>query len=192
VGTGAEGLDQELVKYREYLHLLARLQIDARLQGKLDLSGVVQQSLLDAHQARDQLQGRSEVERASWLRQVLAHNLADAVRKLRTGKRDVARERSLEEALDQSSTRLEAWLAAEQSTPSQQAERHERSVRLAEALAQLPENQRRAVELRHLQGQSLAETAAAVGCSKAAVVGLLHRGVAKLRQLLPEPEAEGA
>ena len=52
--------------------------------------------------------------------------------------------------------------------------------------AMLTEEQRRAVELRHLKGQSLAEVAAALGCSKAAVVGLLHRGVHTLREVLAE------
>jgi RNA polymerase sigma-70 factor (ECF subfamily) len=171
-------------EFRDYLTLLARLQVDPRLQGKLDLSGVVQQTLLEAHQAAGQLERMSEDEKAAWLRRALANNLADAIRKLRAGKRDAARERSLEEALEESSARLEVWLASEQSSPSEQAMRQEQALRLAAALARLPENQRRAVELRHLRGLSLAETAAALGCSKAAAVGLLNRGVRKLRELL--------
>ena len=127
----ADVYDQELVQYREYLALLARLQLDPHLQGKIDLSGIVQQTLLEAHQAREQLRGRTQEERASWLRKALAHNLADEVRKLSADKRDVARVQSLEEALEQSSSRLEAWIAAEQSSPSRRAEQKEQMFRLA-------------------------------------------------------------
>jgi len=181
---------EDLGQFRAYLELLARLGADTRLQGKLDLSGVVQQTLLEAHQATAQLHGRSSEEKAAWLRRALANNLADQIRRLRSGKRDVNRERGLEDALEQSSDRVQAWLAAEQSSPSTQASRHEQALRLAEALGQLPENQRRAVELRHLKGLSLAEIAGELACSKPAVVGLLHRGVQKLRELLQALEGE--
>jgi RNA polymerase sigma-70 factor (ECF subfamily) len=175
-----------LEKYRAYLALLARLQVDPRLQGKIDLSGVVQQTLLEAHQAAGQLQGRSEAEVTGWLRRALANNLNDEVRRLGADKRNVAREQSLQTALEESSARLEAWLAVETSSPSERLIRQERALELAAALDRLPENQRRAVEVRHLQGKSLAEVAGELGCSKSAVVGLLHRGVQKLRELLSD------
>jgi RNA polymerase sigma-70 factor (ECF subfamily) len=177
-------LDDELGKFREYLHLLARLQIDRHLRAKVDLSGVVQQTLLEAHQARAKIKDRSPEEQAAWLRRALANNLADQIRMLQAGKRRAHAERSLDEAIDQSSMRLANWLAAEQSSPSTHMRRQEDAMRLANALGQLPEQQRQSVELRHLQGLSLAEIALALGCSKAAVVGLLHRGVKKLRELL--------
>src|SRR5687767_10064259 len=91
----------DLERYREYLGLLARLQVQPRLHGKLDLSGVVQQTLLEACQDFPQLPAMDAVRTAAWLRQVLSHNLADAIRKLAAGKRDVRRERSLETALDE-------------------------------------------------------------------------------------------
>jgi RNA polymerase sigma-70 factor (ECF subfamily) len=74
---------------------------------------------------------------------------------LSAGKRDVQRERSLEAALDESASRIEGWLAAQQSSPSQQAQRHERVAELMQALAELPEAQREALVLRHCEGWSL-------------------------------------
>lgn len=176
--------------YREYLSLLARLQVDPRLRGKLDLSGVVQQTLLEAHQAGPQWQEESTGQREAWLRKALAHNLNDELRKFRTAKRDVAREFSLEAALEASASRLEAWLAADQLSPSGQAEQAEQEARLAQALAQLPPDQRTAVELHYLQGLSLAETAAVLQRTKPSVVGLWQRGLRKLRELLEDREGQ--
>ena len=185
-----EGPAPDLERFRDYLRLLVRLQIDRRLQGKLDDSGIVQQTLLEAHQSMDQLRGRSEAEILAWLRKALAHNLADEIRRLSASKRDVGREESLQEALEKSSSRLESWLAVEQASPSEAAERQEQTLRLAVAMHQLPEKQRQAVELRHLKGLSLAEVATELGCTKPAVVGLLHRGVEKLRELLVNEDRE--
>src|SRR5437773_1176713 len=108
-----------LERYREYLALLARLQLDARLQGKVDLSGVVQQTLLEAHRAM----------------------------------------------------------------------RNEELLRLANAMAQLPEDHRRTVELHHLKGLALKDIAAEMGRTKGAVAALLFRGLKKLRELLTEKDA---
>jgi len=173
-------------RFRAYLRMLAELQLGHGVEAKIDPSDIVQQSLLDAHRDRGHFRGRTEAEMAAWLRQILACNLADAARLLGRGKRDTARERSLEAALDASSARLEAWLAAEQSSPSERAERNEAIVRLVDALAQLPEANRQALVLRHCQGLSLAEISARLGRTPPAVAGLLKRGLAELRTLLPD------
>jgi RNA polymerase sigma-70 factor (ECF subfamily) len=183
-GTPLSGMEE----YREYLALLARLQLDRTLHAKVDLSGVVQQTLLDAHQAMPRVPPQEGGQRAAWLRRILANNLADELRKLAAGKRDLGRECSLEAALDQSSARLEGLLATRQSSPSQQAQRHERSVELAAALARLPEAQREALVLQHWEGWSLAQIAEHMGRTKAAVAGLIKRGLQQLREDLKEPE----
>jgi RNA polymerase sigma-70 factor (ECF subfamily) len=180
----------ELERFRPYLGLLARLEVAPRLRGRVDLSGVVQQTLLEAHKGLiDHPRGaQSELETIAWLRSILSHNLTDVLRKLTAKRRDIRQECSLDAALDQSALRLERWLAAEQSSPSQHAIRQEEVLRMAQALLALPEAQRRAIEMHHLQGRSLAEIADELGSTKAAVAGLLHRGLKTMRQRLDPRE----
>jgi RNA polymerase sigma-70 factor, ECF subfamily len=180
-------LSRKLDGFRAYLRLLARVQLGPRWQGKLDPSDVVQQALLQAVQGLEQFRGRSDPELAGWLRQILARTLTNAIRDLGREKRDPARERSLEAAVEQSSARLEAWLADGQSSPSERAERNEQLLRLATAIEALPEAQREAVVLHHLQGETLDAVAERLDRSAAAVAGLIKRGLKTLRQQLQEP-----
>ena len=182
----AEG--ELLERFRAYLRLLARLQLDPRLGSKIDPSDMVQQTMLQAHRALADFRGQTDAEMAAWLRQILSRNLTHAARDFGRDKRNVARERSLEAAVEGSSVRLEAWLAAEQSSPSQRAERNEQILRLAAALETLPDEQREAVELHYWQGWTLAEIAAHQQRTASSVAGLVHRGLAKLRGILNEGE----
>jgi RNA polymerase sigma-70 factor (ECF subfamily) len=174
-----------LERYREYLRLLARLQLDPRLRGQVDPSDIVQQTLLKAHQHFDQFRGRSDQEMRGWLRAILARALIDADRKFGRQKGD--RARSLEAALEQSSAKLELLLASEESNPSHGALRAERLIALAEALAHLPEDQQTAVELRYLQGLAVPDVAERMGRSTVSVTGLLYRGMKALRDVMVEP-----
>jgi RNA polymerase sigma-70 factor (ECF subfamily) len=130
---------------------------------------------------------------AGWLRTILANNLAEAARRFGADARDVARERSLEARLNESSARLESCLQADQSSPSQRSQRairHEQLIDLARALAELPDDQRRAVELHHLKGLPVADVGERMGKSRAAVVGLLFRGLKALRLELKASDKE--
>ena len=181
-----EGAD--LGRYRNYLRLLARVQLGARPGGKLDASDLVQQTLLEAYQKRAQFRGTVESERAAWLRTILARNVTDALRAAGRLKRDVCRERSLEQALAASSVRIGAWLAAEGPTPSEQAQRHEQAIRLADALSRLPGDQREALVLHYWQGCTLAEVGTHLERTVSAVAGLLKRGLKNLREQLEAPD----
>jgi RNA polymerase sigma-70 factor (ECF subfamily) len=183
-----ETVPRWLESYRDYLRLLARLQLDPRLRSKLDPSDIAQNVLLQAAAGCKQFQGKTDAERVAWLRKILATELARASRDLGRQKRDIRREQSFEQALDESSRRLEHFLADDQSTPSEQAERNEHLLLLAAALASLPDRQREAVELHYFHELSPAEIADLLGCTVKAVGGLLHRGLDKLHEKL-DPRA---
>ena len=124
-----------------------------------------------------------------WLRKILANTLAAEGRRYSAEARDVARERSLEAELELSAFRLECLLVADQTSPSQRAVRAEELLQLAQAMAQLPEDQRLGVELHHLQALPVAAVADRMQRSRSAVVGLLFRGLKRLRELLgQQPE----
>lgn len=183
-----ERADRAPERFRDYLMHLARMQLGPQPRGKVDPSDVVQKTLLDAQRSLDDYHGAGEAEFAAWLRRLLACNLVDEFRALGRAKRDVSRERSLDADLEQSSAQLGAWLVAEQSSPSECAERHERAVRLAAALATLPEAQREALMQRHCQGRSLSEISEHLDRSTSAVAGLLKRGSRELRERLRDCE----
>src|SRR5260370_22405025 len=95
MGDQAKASNWSLEHYRDYLHLLARLQLRALLRGKLDPSDVVQETLLKAYQNRDQFRGQTAAEQAAWLRRILANILTDAARKVGAAAPDVPLARSL-------------------------------------------------------------------------------------------------
>lgn len=173
----------QIERHRSYLLLLARMQLNDRPQAKVEASDVVQHTLLEAHNCRGQFTGDS-AGLAAWLRKSLANNIRDALRRARRLKRDVHREQSLEAALENSSARLAGCLIGDQSSPSRVAVRNEELLRLSDALLELPDAQREAIVLHHLQGWTLNEVAAYLDRTDAAVAGLLHRGLRSLRELM--------
>jgi RNA polymerase sigma-70 factor (ECF subfamily) len=183
-----QALGQLLELYRNYLELLARLQLGRRLQGKVDPSDLVQETFLEAYAAFGQLRGSTEAELIGWLRQMLAHNLASLARRYGgTQRRDVRLERQLAAELEQSSRALDHNLVAPHSSPSHQAARREQAVLLADALRNLSEQYREVIILRQLEGKSFPEVARLMGRTLDSVKKLWIRALAQLRDLLGGP-----
>ncbi|HKI16955.1 MAG TPA: sigma-70 family RNA polymerase sigma factor [Isosphaeraceae bacterium] len=175
----------ELERYRSWLGLLARLQVDARFRAKFDPSDIVQQTMLEAVRDWKAFRGETEAERAAWLRQILAHVLLHEMRRYGGAqRRDVGREVSLEDALAESSRRLGAALAAPGSSPSERASRHDLELRLADALARLPADYAEIILLRNVEGLPHEEVARRMGRGVGAVRMLWVRALARLRQEL--------
>jgi RNA polymerase sigma-70 factor (ECF subfamily) len=180
-------LGQLLDSYRNYLTVLARVQIGRRLQGKVDASDVVQGAFLQAHRHFGQFRGQSQKELAGWLRQILLSNLLNLVRHYQSSRRrDLRLERDLAVELDQSSRDLDGAMFAKQSTPSQKASHREQAVLLADALSRLPEDYREVIILRHLEGLPFTEVASRMGRSLDSVDKLWVRALSRLRRLMRE------
>ena len=171
----------DLARHEPALLVWADYQLPAWVRGKLDPADLVQQTLLEAVRAPDRIAGRPDHEVLAYLRRALANNVIDAARKFARDRGAVA-----PDALAASSVRMADWLAADHTSPSERADRNDRFARLATALAALPDAQRIAVEMRHLQGMKVADIARALDRSEGAVSLLLHRAVTALRGLLAD------
>ena len=168
----------DLEKYRSYLRVLVESQMSPQLRGKIDPSGIVQQTLLEAHQSL-KAGASSDEDKFPWLRRILANNLKDEIRRNGRIKRDVGREISLEQSLEQSSLRLEVFSTGD--SPSEAFQRREKVLKLSAALERLPEAQREALIHQHWHGWPLAKIAEEMGRTRVAVAGLIKRALQTLR-----------
>ncbi len=180
-------LSSLLETYRNYLRLLARLHLDRNLQAKADPSDLVQDTLLLAHRDFDQFRGQSDAELAAWLRSIMAHHGAKLARRFRsTLSRDVDLERQLTDQLDRSAQALARLVPSAGSSPSEHLLRQEAALRLADALAKIPDHYREALVLYHLEGLSMADVAQRLDRSVHAVQKLLARGLIQLRTVMED------
>ncbi len=179
-----EAFGQLLTQYHNYLRLMARALVGGTLKLRLDSSDLVQEAFLEAHRDFPQFLGSSEAELLSWLRRILARNLADSARRQNAGLRDHRRDRSLETLLEHSSLSVQEALAATGTTASAVAAQRERAVMLADALESLPEDYRDVVVLRNLEGLKFSDVATRMGRSSGAVRMLWARAIERLSEAL--------
>jgi RNA polymerase sigma-70 factor (ECF subfamily) len=179
-----ESLEMLLVAYFDqlYRHVARRMPDSARRN--FSAEDVTQGSLLEACMKIDQFRETSPKAFVVWLKAIgeltLLRRLRDESRQKRGGRfrrllaTEVSRSDSVLSLLDK--------LPAAAKTASSIMARHEALGALQVAVARLPTEQRKAIELHLLQGKSLEETARALGRTQAAVRGLVHRGKQQLAE----------
>ncbi|MEM7474067.1 MAG: sigma-70 family RNA polymerase sigma factor [Planctomycetota bacterium] len=181
----------EFEPFRSYLHVLAETQMHNRLKSKVDASDIVQQTMLQAYQAKQQFRGSSDAEKAGWLRTILGNVLCGLARDFSRQRRDVAREQSIQ-AVEQSSLQLANLLSADGSSPSAAMHRHERAAELAQAMLKLTNEQRQAIILKYWHSSTLAEIGQHLEKTPEAVAGLIFRGMQKLKGEFQEDSEQEA
>jgi RNA polymerase sigma-70 factor (subfamily 1) len=179
---------QLLEEFRSHLETLAWIHVDPRVRTTFGMSDIIQDTLLEAWLDLDRIAALDVAARKRRLRQMLMHNLLDALHRWRAGQRDVRLEKSLETAAEASSCRLRESLTVEATSSGERLAAQEEALRLLEALARLNRRQREALVLQKYHGWTLAQIAGHLGCTVGAVAGLHARGLKKLRQHLKREE----
>jgi RNA polymerase sigma-70 factor, ECF subfamily len=178
-----EAANRLLKLYRPVLRMIADQMVGSGLQRREDASDIVQRTVLEAYAGFEQFQGRSEPEFSAWLKQILRRNVTNLVRDNRAAKRDVRREQYFNAAEGSISV---TWMqpVGRGTTPSQRVIKDEAARNLTDAIDELPDQQRVAVQMRHLEGLGIEEIATAMNKTPAAVAGLIRRGLQTLRERL--------
>jgi RNA polymerase sigma-70 factor (ECF subfamily) len=154
---------------------------------KLDVDDLLQEVALEAYRDIGQFRGRSEAQFLAWLRKILDMILLNQMRRyFGTRRRDLRRERRIGGDAEDPSWIGEEVLSAPHTTPSQQAARRERALRLTAAVARLPAAYREVVALRHREGLSFSEVARRTGRTEDSVKNVWVRALRRLRDALGE------
>jgi RNA polymerase sigma-70 factor, ECF subfamily len=175
-----------LEQYRPFLRMVAAQALDGAMKARCDASDIVQETMIEAMRDFGGFAGHTEPEFSAWIKNIHRHNVMEVLRRhLGAERRSVRRERRLFNAEGSVSF---YWNepAARQTSASQRIIRGEKALRLAAILESLPDAQRKAVALRHLEGMSLEEIADCLDRSVAATAGLIKRGLQKLRENMLE------
>ena len=176
-----QGYYQALREWAEYL-------IGPRLRRRLDESDLAQEAWAAAWEDRDRFQGTTPAEWEAWLRSILQHKLANALRAHLRQRRDLRRETVLPERIDESWASVDAMFFGREPGPLQQLEREERMARFIEAVAGLSPTEQTLIRLRLFEGLKLVEIARQLKASQGSVAGRLARATRKLQQRLGATE----
>lgn len=172
-------------RLRAYLLLTAASDLGKELAPKFGASDIVQETMLEACRDFRSFKGSSEAEYRVWIRRLLERNLIDSARSYREAQsRSVGRELSLDQTIGQTEQP-----GRETQTASSIFSRRETDELLLRAVVRLPSKQRQIIEMRHRQGLSYPEIAAALNMTETAVRKTWSRTVQKLsRELSPVDE----
>jgi RNA polymerase sigma-70 factor (ECF subfamily) len=173
--------------HRDRLRRMVELRMDARLQGRVDASDVLQDAFLDAAANLDWYLQGSELPPFLWLRLVVSQRISRYHRQhLGTKMRDAGQEVSLyRNPLPQaSSAALASMLLGRLTSPSHAAIRAEQVLQVQEALNELDPLDREIVALRHFEELSRAETAQVLGITEEAGAKRYLRALRRLKAIL--------
>jgi RNA polymerase sigma-70 factor, ECF subfamily len=182
VAGDGDALQRLIVHYHATLRGIVAAARDRSLYTRIDPDDVLQETYIVAFKslAGHQFDGLAAFYK--WLETVALSRLEDQQRALRRQKRDVARETAPPADATASYPDLVHRLADPASTPSRQVARNEAVAAVMTCLARLSDEQRDVIRMRFLEGRPVAEVAARLEKSEAAIHMLCHRALKALRE----------
>jgi RNA polymerase sigma-70 factor (ECF subfamily) len=186
-GQAAERL---LADQRPRIRRMIELRLDPAIAARVDASDVVQEVLMEASRRLDAYLREPGMPFHLWLRQIAKDRLIDAHRRHRQAqRRGVDREQPLVPAglKDHSSFELAAQFLDPELTPASAAMKQELERRLHAAIAELSDDDREIILLRHFEQLSNQDVAALHEVTEAAASMRHLRALRRLKELL-QPE----
>lgn len=183
-GPAVEAL---LARHREAVRRMIELRLDPAIVQRVDASDVVQEVLIEVSRRLRDFLAKPTMPFHLWLRHIAKDHLIDAHRKHHQAqKRGVGREQPLAGAgwAQQSSLDLAGQLVDQELTPASAAIWQELERRLREALAQLDDDDREMILMRHYEQLGNQEVAAALELTEAAASMRYLRAIRRLRDLM--------
>ena len=191
--TGEPGaVDQLLGEFREPLRRMIGLRLDPAVARRVDASDIVQDVLIEANQRLTDYLQSPDMPFHLWLRHLAQDRIIDTHRRHRQAqRRSIDKEQPIQRPAwaDQSSVQLVAQFVDGEQTPASAAIHQELQRRLNDALAQLSEDDRDVILMRHHEQLSNQDVAAALGLTEAAASMRYLRALRKLRAVLV-PESD--
>ena len=166
-----QAIEALLTRHREAVRRVIALRLDPAIAQRVDASDVVQDVLLEVSKRLQDYLRKPAMPFHLWLRHIAKDHLIDAHRKHHQAqKRGVNREQPLVRPgwNDQSSLDLAAQFVDQELTPASAAIRQELEHRLHTALAQLDEEDREMILMRHFEQLGNQEIAGTLGLTEAA------------------------
>lgn len=167
--------------YRGYLMKVAEEKLDHRLRARMGPSDLVQETFLQAAKDFPQFKGTTAAELRAWLVKILVHNVQDSHRRhCQTNRRAVVREAA---SLTPAAGFPSELLPGDETASALMIVAEEREI-LIEAIARLPEESRRVVELRSIERKPFDEVARELGRTVDAARKLWSRAIQQLAREL--------
>ena len=183
----AGAVERLLEVHREPLRRMVGLRLDPALAGRVDASDIVQDVMLEVSQRLADYLRNPQMPFHLWVRHIAKDHMIDAHRRHRQAqRRSLDREQPIVPAAlaDHSSLELAGQFLDRELTPATAAVRHELQRRMQQAVAQLEEDDREIILMRHYEQLSNQEVAAALGLTEAAASMRHLRAVRRLRAAL--------